>query len=105
MPRRSRNGRPGRRRRRVRVPTGRLARALAVRPLVALGRISYGVYLWHTPVFYYCGALAANGWHPSQPAVLLGWAATLTVSIVSYFVIEQRPGPESQADRGVHTPR
>ena len=73
----------------IRVPSSWLTRALAVRPLVGLGRISYGVYLWHTPVFYYCGALAANGWHPSQPAVLLGWAATLTVSIVSYFVIER----------------
>src|SRR5213594_4569668 len=29
-----------------------LTRLLAVAPLVAIGRISYGVYLWHFPVFY-----------------------------------------------------
>ena len=32
-----------------------VARFLALRPLVAIGRISYGVYLWHFPVFYLFG--------------------------------------------------
>ncbi len=32
-------------------PHSLLARALALRPLVHAGRISYGLYLWHWPVF------------------------------------------------------
>jgi peptidoglycan/LPS O-acetylase OafA/YrhL len=32
--------------------TGPLSRALAVSPMVAIGRISYGLYLWHWPVFF-----------------------------------------------------
>ena len=32
-------------------PTGRLHGALSVRPLVAIGVISYGVYLYHWPLF------------------------------------------------------
>jgi peptidoglycan/LPS O-acetylase OafA/YrhL len=35
----------------VLVPGGLTARLLSVPPLPALGRISYGVYLWHWPVF------------------------------------------------------
>ena len=33
------------------MPRGWPARLLALTPLVLLGRISYGVYLWHWPVF------------------------------------------------------
>ena len=35
----------------VLLPGGPLARALAARPLRVVGRVSYGVYLWHWPVF------------------------------------------------------
>jgi peptidoglycan/LPS O-acetylase OafA/YrhL/lysophospholipase L1-like esterase len=35
----------------VTLPESRLAQALSVRPLRALGRVSYGVYLWHWPVY------------------------------------------------------
>ncbi|MCB1262744.1 MAG: acyltransferase, partial [Acidimicrobiales bacterium] len=34
-----------------RPPEGPLTKALAVAPLVALGRVSYGVYVWHWPIF------------------------------------------------------
>ena len=33
------------------VPNGATARLLSLQPLPSLGRISYGVYLWHWPIF------------------------------------------------------
>ena len=71
-----------------------LARGLAVPPLAALGRISYGVYLWHFPAFYWAGVLTANSW----PAVVLGWAATLAAAGASYAIVE-RPALAFKATR------
>ena len=66
---------------------GPLARALSVRPLQALGRISYGVYLWHWPLFL---ALSAERTGSTGFGLLaLRVAATVTVATVSYTLIEQ----------------
>ena len=66
---------------------GYVARALACRPLVALGAISYGVYLWHWPIF-----LILNG----ERTGLTSWsllavrcAVTIGVSWLSWWLIEQ----------------
>ncbi|WP_264077186.1 acyltransferase family protein [Mycolicibacterium houstonense] len=66
---------------------GYVARALAWYPLVTLGVISYGVYLWHWPIF-----LILNG----ERTGLSGWsllalrcAVTIAVSWVSWWAIEQ----------------
>jgi peptidoglycan/LPS O-acetylase OafA/YrhL len=72
----------------VQRPGSWLARALALGPLAALGRISYGVYLWHFPVFYGWGALYTPGLKMA-PWPALAWATTLAVAIVSYWALER----------------
>jgi peptidoglycan/LPS O-acetylase OafA/YrhL len=66
---------------------GLLARLLALAPLRLLGIISYGVYLWHWPVYLVldAGRTGLSGW------ALLGVrvAATIAISAASYQLLEQ----------------
>ena len=66
---------------------GPVARVLALQPLVFLGTISYGIYLWHWPVFLVLNG-ERTGWS--------GWslfavrcAVTLGLATLSWWVIEQ----------------
>ena len=68
-------------------PRGPTAWVLALPPLVWLGRISYGLYLWHWPLFQF---VTAERTGLSGPA-LLGMRCGLTVAVatVSFYAIEQ----------------
>ncbi len=71
----------------VLVPSGLSARLLSVPPLPALGRISYGVYLWHWPVF-----IAANADRTGlNDLTLFAVRCLLTVGIafISYVLVER----------------
>lgn len=66
---------------------GPLARLLAWRPLAALGLISYGVYLFHWPLFAWLtpARVGVDGW--ALAGIRVG--ATLTIAVGSYLLVEQ----------------
>ena len=57
-------------------------------PLAYAGRISYGIYLYHFPIFYALGVLdeqaPASSW-----LTLQGVALTFVVATVSYYILER----------------
>ncbi|MBV8949538.1 MAG: acyltransferase, partial [Actinobacteria bacterium] len=69
------------------VGEGPVARALAWRPLRAVGRVSYGLYLWHWPVF-----LVVNHGRTGLSGVVLltaRVAVTAALTVASYELVER----------------
>jgi len=65
---------------------GPLRRAMSWRPLVLLGVVSYGAYLFHWPVFV---LLSAGGWELSRPpSFAVAVAITLGLAAISYRLVE-----------------
>ena len=80
----------------VLVPRGWPARLLALPPLVLLGRVSYGVYLWHWPVFIVVNADRTG--RQGESLFLARCLVTFALATLSYVLVERpvrvrRAGP------------
>ncbi len=64
-----------------------VGRALAIRPLIWMGLISYGLYLWHWPIFVVLSTerLGFSGLFLTS----LRFSATFAVALLSYHYLEQ----------------
>ena len=66
---------------------GPARRWLSAKPLVALGRISYGVYLFHWPVYV---LIDRQAWQlPAVVDLAVKWGITLAIAMASYLVVER----------------
>lgn len=68
-------------------PSQALARALGTRPLVFLGAVSYGTYLWHPLVIEAVGRYLPRG---SFAFIVLGAALSVTAGWLSQQLVEQQ---------------
>ena len=83
------------------------AKVLAWTPIRAIGRVSYGIYLWHVPVFVFV-SIRGRTWSPSTRLVV-AWTVTAVFVVFSWFCIERpflalkprprpRPAPQSAGE-------
>ena len=85
------------------VPTGVIARGLSLRPLMWLGTISYGAYLWHYPVFIYIDTdqTGLDGlW-----LMALRFACTFALAALSYYLVSARSCTGRSGVRSRPSPR
>jgi peptidoglycan/LPS O-acetylase OafA/YrhL len=69
------------------VAGGPIARLLSLRPLVWMGTVSYGAYLWHFPIFIELDAGRTGTTGLSLLAIRFG--ATFVLAGLSYYLIER----------------
>ncbi len=68
-------------------PAGPLSRALSVSPVRYIGRISYGLYLWHWPLFLLLNH--ARTGLSGRELLALRFAATFVIAVLSFHLVEQ----------------
>jgi peptidoglycan/LPS O-acetylase OafA/YrhL len=66
-------------------PTGRCQRILATQPLVWVGQISYGLYLWHFPIFTKLEQLHL----PDVTKTFVMFGSAFAVAALSYHFVEK----------------
>jgi peptidoglycan/LPS O-acetylase OafA/YrhL len=69
------------------VPGGIIADGLSLRPLVWLGTISYGAYLWHYPIYVYLDP--ARTGLTGLSLLALRFAGTIALATASYYLVER----------------
>jgi len=69
------------------VAGGPLARVLSVRPMVWMGTVSYGAYLWHFPVFIELDAGRTGLTRPVAARPPL--RHTFVLAGLSYYLVER----------------
>jgi peptidoglycan/LPS O-acetylase OafA/YrhL len=69
------------------VAGGPIARLLSVRPLVWMGTVSYGAYLWHYPVFIELDSSRTGTGGASLLAIRM--VATFALATASYYLVER----------------
>jgi hypothetical protein len=69
------------------VPGGPVARVLSLGPMVWMGTVSYGAYLWHYPVFVVLDAprTGLNG----LALLAVRFASTFALAAASYYLVER----------------
>jgi len=75
----------------VALPTGRVSRAMSWKAFIKIGGLSYGLYLWHQPIFL----IANEQWYINHRDVMPPWVfgvlvgvASLVVAQISWVLIE-----------------
>ena len=90
----------------VQKPSGLVYEMLTAPLLVRLGKLSYGIYLWHYPVVRYLRA--DYSW---QVTVIAGLLISTALSALSFYTVErwalrrrdnsQRPAPQPRQEPGL----
>ena len=69
------------------VPDGPMARVLSLGPLVWMGTVSYGAYLWHYPVFVYLDP--ARTGQTGLALLAIRFAVTFALAGASFYLVER----------------
>jgi hypothetical protein len=71
----------------VATPGSLIPRALSIAPLRFVGRLSYGIYIWHFPLFLWLNAGSTG--QVGRSLVVLRIVATFAAAMLSYVIVEQ----------------